>query len=123
MDSLTWYAIWVVAGLHIGFCAAELILWERLTPLLKIYDADAAKITAPVGMNMGVYNGVIAACLLWLLHAYGLGVDQIRSLGTLLLVSIIIAGIFGGFTIKWTIPIFQSLPAALALGLLWRPAM
>jgi putative membrane protein len=74
-------------------------------------------------MNMGVYNGVIAACLLWLLHAYGLSVDQIRSLGTLLLVSIIIAGIFGGFTIKWTIPIFQSLPAAIALGLLWRQAV
>ena len=120
MDSAAWYAIWIVAGLHIGFGVAELFLWKRLTPLLKIYDADRAKITAPVGMNMGVYNGIIAACLLWLLHASGLGVDNIRSLGTLLLVSIIIAGIFGGFTIKWSIPIFQSLPAAIALVLLWR---
>jgi putative membrane protein len=120
VDTATRFAIWVVVGFHIGFSVAEFFLWETLTPRLKVFDATRARETAVVGRNMGVYNGIMAACLIWLLCASRLGVGDARSLGTLLLSSIIIAGIFGGLTIKWTIPLFQSLPAMIALGLLWN---
>ncbi len=120
MDTASRVAIWVVAGLHVGFAVAEVFFWEKLTPPLKIYDAVTAKTTAPVGRNMGLYNAILAACLAWLLLATGLDDGHARSLAALLLLSIVIAGAFGGFTIKWTIPIFQSLPALIALGLVLR---
>ena len=63
---------------------------------------------------MGLYNAILAACLAWLLLATGLDDGHARSLAALLLLSIVIAGAFGGFTIKWTIPIFQSLPALIS---------
>ena len=85
--------------------------------------ADAAKITAPVGMNMGVYNGVVAACLLWLLHAYGLVSIKYAPGYIAAGVSIIIAGIFGGFTIKADHSHFPVIARGDVLGLLWRTAM
>ena len=47
-------------------------------------------------------------------------VDAARSMATWLLAGVCVAGLFGTFTIKWTIVIFQVLPAVLALVLLWR---
>src|SRR5207237_1004678 len=119
MDSTTIFALKVVAGLHIVFAVAEIFLWEYLTPRLKIFDVDKAKQTASVGKNMGCYNGILAACLIWLVVTPGLDLGTARSLATLYLVSIVIAGAFGGLTIKWTIPIFQSVPALYALKTLW----
>jgi len=111
----------IVAGLHVVFALAEIFLWETLTPLLRIYKtAEEAKATSKVGRNMGVYNGVIAACFLWMLWTDP-SLAQLHSLAILLLACVIVAGVFGGFTIKWTIPIFQALPAAIALILIHVP--
>jgi putative membrane protein len=115
MDTQASYAIWAVALLHIVFCVAEVFFWETLTPPLKVFNVARARETSVVG-----HNGILAACLIWLLSATGLDAGTIRSLGTLLLSCIIVAGIFGGFAIKWTIPLFQSLPALIALVLLRR---
>jgi len=100
--------------------AAEIFLWKRLVPALGIYTKDRADATAVVGANMGAYNGVLGAILLWLAwDAPSLGDGPARAYGTALLLGVVVAGAFGGATIKWTIPLFQSLPALVALGLLW----
>jgi uncharacterized membrane protein len=58
--------------------------------------------------------------MIWLArHAPGLGAGPSEAFATCLLASIILAGIFGGLTIKWTIPLFQSLPALGALLVVW----
>ena len=81
MGIYTRYAIWVVAGLHVGFCVAEVFFWETLTPRLGVFSANRAKETAVVGRNMGVYNGIMAACLFWLLYATRMDAGNIRSPG------------------------------------------
>jgi uncharacterized membrane protein len=112
-------AITGVAVMQALFSFVEVFLWEDLALRLR-FDRESARKTTPVGRNLGIYNGIIAACLIWLLYASRLGAEPTRSLGTLLLVSVIIAGIFGGITFKRQFMLYQSLPALIALGLLWR---
>jgi putative membrane protein len=122
--------IWIVALLHAAFSVAELFFWETLTPLVGLYEPHQAAIADPksaalavsLGRNTGLYNGIVAGTLIWLLTARGLGSLAARSLATYLLVSVVVAGLFGGFMILGTIPLFQSLPAAIALSVLWRTA-
>jgi putative membrane protein len=113
-------AVGIVAGLHVGFALAEMLAWETLIPLLKIYDPDLARATSTVGRNMGLYNGIMAAILFWILSATRMNASDLRSLTSLVLICVVIAGIFGGISIKWTIPIFQSVPALVALVLVRR---
>ena len=65
-------------------------------------------------MNQGLYNGFLAAGLVWGLLAAETG----HSILTFFLSCIIIAGIFGGLTANRKILLFQAAPAALALTLL-----
>jgi uncharacterized membrane protein len=87
--------------------------------MLKVFSPEQAKSNASVGRNMGVYNGILAAVLFLLVWGSGFGADVVRPIAAVLLIGICIAGLFGGLTIKWTIPLFQTVPALIALGLLW----
>jgi putative membrane protein len=60
--------------------------------------------------NQGLYNGFLAAGLLW-----GLGTGG-RRVAMFFLACVVIAGVFGGLTAKGSILLTQALPAALALG-------
>ena len=128
MERTTRVLLGIVAALHLGFFVAELFLWETLTPLAGLYDPrDAAKsapdlaaLTAALGRNTGLYNGIVAGLFLWLLSSRSLSPQAARSLAAYLLACVMIAGIFGGFMIKPSIPLLQSLPAAVALILLYR---
>jgi putative membrane protein len=112
-------ALWVVVVLHAVFAVAEILLWETLTPLLGIFKdepgftaATKARLTAPLGRNTGIYNGILSLCLFWALWH----VDQDHGLVLLLLGCVIVAGLYGGLAIKWPILLVQALPAAVALG-------
>jgi uncharacterized membrane protein len=112
-------AVAVLVGLLLAFMAAEVVLWSgwsRSSGPTK----DRADATAAVGANMGAYNGVLGAILLWLAQdAPSLGDGPARAFGTALMLGVAVAGAFGRATIKWTTPLFQSLPTLVALGLLW----
>ena len=66
--------------------------------------------TAVLAANQGLYNGFLAAGLVW-----GL-VSQKRDVVVFFLLCVIAAGIFGAATAKATILFTQGLPAALGLG-------
>jgi uncharacterized membrane protein len=99
-------AIAVVGILHAGFAIAEIFFWETLTPMLKVFSPEQAMSNASVGRNMGVYNGILAVLLLWLVWRSRFSADVVRQIATVLLCGICIAGLFGGLTIVWTIPLF-----------------
>jgi putative membrane protein len=122
MDRTTRLLIGIVAFLHFAFLVAELFFWETLTPILGLYDPAAAALTAPLGRNCGLYNGILAGAFVWLLTARSLSPQAARSLAIYLLVSVVVAGLYGGVMLKPTIPLFQSLPAVVALAQLWRTA-
>ena len=106
--------IGLVAALHFYFLVVEMFLWE--TPKVRKgfgLDAEFAKKSKPLAMNQGLYNGFLAAGLVWaLVHPDGAVSFQLK---VFFLVCVLVAGIFGAITANRKIFFVQALPAALAL--------
>ena len=108
----------LVALLHVGFLVLEMFLWK--TPVgRKTFGttAEFADASAVLAANQGLYNGFLAAGLVWALFAYG--VQGGRSLLTFFLGCVIVAGVYGAATASPKILLLQALPAAAALAAVW----
>jgi putative membrane protein len=108
----------VVAALHGFFLVLEMFLWDK--PLgLKIFRNTLEKATDSkvLAANQGLYNGFLAAGLLWgLFHPNPAFAFQIKIF---FLLCVIVAGAYGAATVSRRILYVQAAPAALALVLLW----
>jgi putative membrane protein len=99
-----------VALLHFGFMFIEMVLWDKpygqkafaLTP-------EFSKASKSLAANQGLYNGFLAAGLLWSL-------TQGPSAKVFFLVCVVVAGVFGAATASRKILFIQALPGALALA-------
>lgn len=114
MSTLTVITISLVIILHILFLILEMFLWK--TPLgqkLFCLTESYARQSAPLAANQGLYNGFLAAGLSWGLFSTDGNNTLIFFLGC-----IIIAGIYGAYTVKLSIFWLQALPAVIALTLL-----
>ena len=104
----------LVALLHGLFLVLEMFLWNtpfgRKTFALK---KEFASQSATLAANQGLYNGFLAAGLLWGLFGSG-GHDAL----VFFLGCIIVAGLYGGLTASKSILWLQALPAIIALALL-----
>lgn len=104
----------LVAALHVFFLVLEMFLWDK--PLgLKVFrnTPDKAAITRVLAANQGLYNGFLAAGLVWgLLHGNPAFAFQIK---VFFLLCVIVAGAYGAATVSTRILIVQALPAAIAL--------
>jgi putative membrane protein len=108
----------LVAALHLYFLVLEAFLWR--TPFGRRTfrtTVEAAESSAVLAANQGLYNGFLAAGLLWALVAYG--VTGGRPILTFFLLCVVAAGIFGAVTVSKRILVVQALPAAVAAALLW----
>ena len=108
----------LVAALHVYFLVLEMFLWR--TPFGRRTfgtTPEAAETTAVLAANQGLYNGFLAAGLLWALVWYG--VSSGRPILTFFLVCIVAAGILGGVTVSKRILLVQAVPAAIAAVFLW----
>jgi putative membrane protein len=107
----------LVALLHVYFLILEMFLWTK--PLgLKTFRQSLEKATdsAVLAANQGLYNGFLAAGLVWgLIEGVPTFAFQIK---TFFLICVIIAGIYGAVTVSRRILFVQALPAAIALILL-----
>ena len=108
----------LVAALHGYFLVLEMFLWTK--PLgLKTFRTSPEKAaeSAVLAANQGLYNGFLAAGLIWgLVHAVPAFAFQIK---TFFLLCVIVAGIYGAATVSRRILFVQAAPAAIALILLW----
>jgi putative membrane protein len=103
----------LVAALHLFFLVLEMFLWQ--TPFgLRTFNMtpEVAANSAVLAMNQGLYNGFLAAGLIWTFFIEQH--DFQRAVRFFFLGCIIIAGIFGGMTAKFSIIYTQALPALLA---------
>jgi putative membrane protein len=118
MKLLAMAAVGLVAALHVFFLVLEVFLWDKPTGM-KIFRTkpDFARESAPLMKNQGLYNGFLAAGLVWSLVTHDPGVAL--SLETFFLGCVIVAGIVGAITAKWTILVFQAMPAVVALALVY----
>lgn len=111
--TLTNIAIGVIAIEHLWILVLEMFLWTH--PIgLKAFsqsreNAEASKVLAA---NQGLYNGFLAAGLIWGLAGGGFTIQLF------FLVCVLVAGIFGGLTAKRLILWVQALPALITLVLL-----
>jgi putative membrane protein len=104
----------LVAVSHLGFLVLEMFLWEK--PIgLRVFrqSAERAAITRVLAANQGLYNGFLAAGLVWGLLP-GAFDSEIK---TFFLSCVIIAGVFGAATVSRRILWIQAVPAAIGLAL------
>lgn len=110
----------LVAVLHGFFLVLEMFLWEkpfgRRTFGMK---AEQAAATAVLAKNQGLYNGFLAAGLLWGLVLGAQGAAHARDVQTFFLACVVVAGAYGAATVNPRIFVVQGVPAVLALGAVW----
>jgi putative membrane protein len=107
----------VVALLHAWFLVLEMFLWTKPLGLKTFRNSlEHAQASATLAANQGLYNGFLAAGLLWGLAASS--PEQALAVKTFFLSCVIVAGSFGAVTVSRRIFLVQALPAILALGLL-----
>jgi len=107
----------VVAVIHIYIVILEMFLWESERGRKAFgLTAEFAKSTRVLAANQGLYNGFLAAGLLW-----GLSQGQ-RDVQSFFLVCVVAAGAYAGCSVSRRIFLVQGVPALLALALLWSGA-
>ena len=103
----------LVALEHLYFLYLEMFLWT--TPKgRRIFGntAQKAEDSKVLAANQGLYNGFLAAGLIWGLAYPG---DAGVHIQMFFLACVVVAGIYGGLTVKRTILYLQGGPALLAL--------
>ena len=104
----------LVALLHVYFLVLEMFLWDK-PPGLRAFGQtiQAAKASKVLAANQGLYNGFLAAGLVWglILGESGTGVK------VFFLSCVLIAGLYGGVTANRKIILVQAVPAAVGLAL------
>jgi putative membrane protein len=114
MEILANVLVGLVAALHMYILVMEMFLWEKKPGRgLHGFEPELARATAPMAANQGLYNGFLAAGLLW-----GLVADK-TDVQVFFLLCVIVAGVYGAATVSRRILYVQAAPAALALILLW----
>jgi putative membrane protein len=109
MNLLANILVALVALLHLGFLYLEMFLWDKPRGLRTFnMTAEVAKQSKTLAMNQGLYNGFLAAGLIWGLFAG----DPVKIF---FLSCVIIAGIFGAMTVSKRIFYIQAIPAILGL--------
>lgn len=113
MQSIATIATGLVAILHVYILYLEMFLWD--TPKgRKAFGltADFSAASKVLAANQGLYNGFLAAGLIWGIWLGSAG-DSIKLF---FLACVVVAGIFGGVTSNKKILFVQALPGAIALG-------
>ncbi|MFC4611764.1 DUF1304 domain-containing protein [Streptomyces maoxianensis] len=114
MNTAAHVLVGLVAALHAYFLVLEMFLWQRRPGRdLSGFDEEMARATAPLAANQGLYNGFLAAGLIWGLIAADPTGYRVQAF---FLSCVVIAGLYGGFTANRRILVAQALPGALALA-------
>ena len=112
MRTIAQILVAVVALLHAYFLVLEMFLWTKPAGRRAFgttqEQAEQSKVLA---MNRGLYNGFLAAGLIWGLTLGAAG----RGVVIFFLLCVIAAGVFGAATASMKILYVQALPAVVAL--------
>jgi putative membrane protein len=105
----------VIALLHLWFLILEMFLWTRPSGRRAFGTTmEFAEQSKALAANQGLYNGFLAAGLVWGLCLGGAGFH----VKVFFLACVLLAGIFGGLTASRKILWIQAMPALIALVLI-----
>ena len=106
----------VVAVIHIYILVLEMFLWDKPQGRKAFGTTEAfARESKVLAANQGLYNGFLAAGLVWGIWLGEAG-DPVK---VFFLGCVVIAGIYGGITASPRIVLVQAVPAAIALVAVW----
>jgi putative membrane protein len=118
MKTLAQALVLLVAAQHLWFLVLEMFFWTRPLGLRTFRQSlEKARSSAALAANQGLYNGFLAAGLVWGVLART--PEPAFSIQVFFLTCVVVAGAFGGATVSRSILVVQGLPAALALFTLW----
>ena len=113
MNTVAVVLVALVALLHVYFLVLEMFLWTKPAGRRAFGTTpEFAEASAALAKNQGLYNGFLAAGLLWGLSLGAAG----RAIVVFFLACVIVAGVFGAITASRKILYVQALPAVLALA-------
>jgi putative membrane protein len=106
----------VVALIHLYILVLEMFLWEAPQGRKAFgTTAEFAKATRVLAANQGLYNGFLAAGLIWGIWMGEAG-DPVKIF---FLLCVAVAGIYGAATASRRILLVQTVPAVIALVAVW----
>ena len=112
MNPLFKVLIGIIAMIHGGFLALEMFFWSTPAVQSKFQTFTSEEMAAILAGNQGLYNGFLAAGLLWGL----LDREKSVSIWSFFLSCIAIAGTYGSFSLGRPTPLLiQTVPAVIAL--------
>lgn len=115
MDLIIAVIVGLIAVLHLYFLTLEMFLWDKPAGRRAFgLSAEEAATTKVLAANQGLYNGFLAAGLIWGLYLGRAGTD----ITVFFLLCVLAAGLFGAATASRKILFIQALPAAVALVLI-----
>lgn len=118
-SALTTLLIGFVALEHLYILWLEMFAWE--TAGKRVFKGSLREElftpTKTLAANQGLYNGFLAAGLIWSLLIQD--AEWARSIATFFLGCVAVAGVYGALTASRRIFFVQALPALLALAALW----
>ena len=114
MDIISKILVAVVALEHLYILYLEMFLWTKPAGLKAFGTTpEMAASSKTLAANQGLYNGFLAAGLFWgIIHP---DLSTGRQIEIFFLACVLVAGLYGGLTVKRSILMVQGLPALIAL--------
>jgi putative membrane protein len=114
MATLATILVLLVAMLHAYILVLEMFLWRTPRGMRAFgTDQEFADRSAPLAANQGLYNGFLAAGLLW----GAVSSDPVGfQVKVFFLACVIVAGCYGAATVNRRILVVQAVPAVIALA-------
>ena len=107
----------LIAALHVYILLLEMFMWDKPKGLRAFgMTPEFAASTKVLAANQGLYNGFLAAGLIWGLALGPAG----NAVKVFFLACVAVAGLYGGLTASRKILFIQALPGAIGLAaVLW----
>ena len=110
MPMIALVLIVLVALLHLYFLVLEMFLWTQPLGMKTFRNTrEKAETTRVLAANQGLYNGFLAAGLLYAV------ITGSREFAVFFLACVVVAGLYGAWSVNKRIFFIQALPALLAL--------
>ena len=114
MSTVALLLLVLVALLHLYFLLLEMVLWTRPLGLKTFRNTpEKAEATRVLAANQGLYNGFLAAGLLYA------AITGSREFAVFFLLCVVIAGAYGAYSVNKRIFFVQALPAIVGLLVLF----
>lgn len=118
MNTLAIVLIGLIALIHLYIMWFEMFRWTSRGPkIFKSFPPELFEPTRSMAANQGLYNGFLAAGLIWSLFIKDPSWQQ--NVAVCFLLFVLIAGLYGAATASFKILYVQAVPALLALAAVW----